>query len=212
MTTNSNKNMKKLIWGVGINDANYTLTYVKDGKRYCCPFYNRWYHILRRCYDKKFHEYNPCYTGCSVVDEWKIFSNFKSWMERQDWEGKELDKDFLFPGNKIYGPDTCIFIPHKINSFLTIGRTKDSDYPLGCSYSKSNKKFISRIEIDNKKVILGKFDDPMEAHRKWQIKKIEAISIVLHDVVDNKLKESLLRISNKIYEDYTHNKETKNFN
>lgn len=203
--------MKKLIWGVGVNDASYTLTYMKNGKRFCCPYYSRWYHILRRCYDKKFHNYNPCYSECEVVDEWKTFSNFKSWMERQDWEGKELDKDFLFPGNKLYGPETCVFVPHKINSFLTIGRAKNSKYPLGVVYIKRCKKFISKIEINNKKIILGKFLDPMEAHREWQLKKIEEIDNAYNEVYDFRLKKSLKRISNKILEDYRNNLETKSF-
>lgn len=58
--------------GVGMNDANYTLTHKKDGKRHCCPYYARWYHILRRCYDKKFHNYNPGVTYATTLLLYKI--------------------------------------------------------------------------------------------------------------------------------------------
>lgn len=203
--------MKKLIWGVGINDSPYPVTFIKNGKRNTCPYYNRWYHILRRCYDSKFHVYNPGYSDCEVVDEWKVFSNFKSWMETQDWVGKELDKDFLVPGNRVYGPNTCIFIPHKVNSFLTIGRTKNSRYPLGCYYNKQCKRFVSKIEINNKKVILGKYDDPIDAHRMWQLKKIDEINNVYNEVSDDRLKKSLMRIANKILYEYENHLETKSF-
>ena len=209
MTYKSTTN-KKLIWSVGINDSNYKITSDEDGKRKVCPYYSRWYHILRRCYDKKFHQYNPCYKNCYVADEWKLFSNFKLWMESQDWKGNELDKDLLIPGNKIYGPDTCIFVSHKVNSFLTIGTSKYNKYPLGCHYKKSTGKFYSRIEVDNTKIILGIFDTPIEAHRKWQLKKIECINSIINELTDNiKLKHSLTRIANKMYSDYSNNLETK---
>jgi len=39
-------------------------------------------------------------------------------MERQDWEGKHLDKDILIPGNKIYSPDRCIFVSSLINLLI----------------------------------------------------------------------------------------------
>lgn len=65
---------------VGINDAGYPVGI----KGSLCPFYKTWVSMIRRCYDEKVHELKPCYSGCSVVDEWLLFSNFKSWMEDQD--------------------------------------------------------------------------------------------------------------------------------
>ena len=70
----------KLVYGVGINDADYvvqkyeTIVYV-NGKRkrrlvWICPFYQSWKHMLQRCYSNKFKERNPTYEGCSVSEEW----------------------------------------------------------------------------------------------------------------------------------------------
>jgi hypothetical protein len=36
---------------------------------------------------------NDTDTGCSVSDDWKYFSNFKLWMEKQDWGRKHLDDE-----------------------------------------------------------------------------------------------------------------------
>lgn len=33
-------------------------------------------------------------------------------------EGWHLDKDILLKGNKVYSPETCAFVPAKINSLL----------------------------------------------------------------------------------------------
>lgn len=50
-------------------------------------------------------------SGCSVCEEWLTFSNFKRWMEQQDYEGKALDKDLLVSQNKTYSSETCVFVP-----------------------------------------------------------------------------------------------------
>ena len=112
---------RKLICGVGINDAPYSslIGYTIDGKQIRCPFYIRWKSLIQRCYSEKNwkqtnkHGYlkNAQYEKCVVVEEWHKFSNFKKWMELQNWEGNHLDKDILFPGNNTYGPDTCLFVP-----------------------------------------------------------------------------------------------------
>jgi len=102
---------KKLVYGVGINDADYvtqkweTISYVNGKQKqnlvWECHYYRTWCGMLMRCYSAKHQERNPTYKGCSVSEEWLRFSNFKSWMERQDFEGMQLDKDLLFEGNKV---------------------------------------------------------------------------------------------------------------
>lgn len=208
MPTNRNF-MKKLIYGVGVNDAKYKVTKVENNNRICCPYYIRWYGILRRCYSSRFHDHSPCYFGCSVEKEWFYFSNFKSWMETQNWKNNELDKDLLFPGNRIYSPDKCIFVPHNVNCFLTHSRLVKNKYPLGCVYSKHNKKFASKLEIDNKKIILGYYSTSIEAHRAWQLKKVEHINFIIETQNDIRLINALQRISNGILNDYNNNLETK---
>lgn len=208
MPTNPSS-MSKLIYGAGINDADYKVTKTVNGKRICCPYYVRWHGILRRCYSNRFHDHSPCYSGCSISKEWIYFSNFKSWMETQSWKNKELDKDLLVPGNKVYAPDKCIFVPHNVNSFLTHSKMIKSKYPLGCTYNKSNKKFASKVEIDNQKILLGHYSTPIDAHRAWQLKKVEHINYIIETQDDIKLINALQRISNSILNDYNNNLETK---
>ena len=115
---------RSLKFGVGINDADYPVNPVVNGKRKICPFYNVWSNMIRRCYmdDKNRRPQETSYIGCSVVDEWHKFSNFKRWMEKQDWKNNQLDKDLKVPGNKVYGPDTCVFIPKSINTLISEGQ------------------------------------------------------------------------------------------
>ena len=101
---------RRLVYGVGTNDAWYMIETTAGGETYCCGYYQRWVAMLRRCYSKQMHRKFPTYKDCTVCDEWITFSNFRKWMETQDWQGKELDKDILFPGNKHYSPDNCVFV------------------------------------------------------------------------------------------------------
>lgn len=78
--------------------------------------YKTWRCMIGRCYDKNIHKRQPTYAGCIVDSEWHNFQNFADWMELQDYDGKELDKDTLVKGNKIYSKDTCTFITHAENT------------------------------------------------------------------------------------------------
>ena len=75
---------KKLVFGKGINDADY------DTK--VCPYYREWYKMIQICYSTKWQANNDDedLDGRTVCDEWLTFSNFKKWMQTQDWEGREL--------------------------------------------------------------------------------------------------------------------------
>ena len=41
----------------------------------------RWYGMLRRCYDTKYQARQPSYIGCSVSEEWLNFQTFAKWYD-----------------------------------------------------------------------------------------------------------------------------------
>jgi len=181
----------KLVRGVGINDADYeTQKFLRvDGKYksvWLCPYYNKWSHMLLRCYNKKVHEKRPTYIGCSVCDEWLYFSKFKSWMEKQDWESKELDKDLLVKGNKIYSPESCAFINQVTNKFISENENARGELPLGVHLHKPLMKFIAKCcnPTTGKREHLGVFICPQEAHKAWRKRKHE-LACKLADMQDD---------------------------
>jgi hypothetical protein len=110
------------VYGFGVNDADYQVNVTEslNGKRvttWRCAYYQKWVNMLDRAYGRTFR---PSYVGVKVCDEWRSFMAFKSWMEKQDWEGKELDKDLL-GGGTLYSPDTCCFISKRANMILQSG-------------------------------------------------------------------------------------------
>lgn len=176
---------KKLVCGVGINDADYvvkkneTVGYV-GGKRklklvWFCPFYTTWDSMLRRCYSDKIQERYPTYKGCTVSEEWLTFSNFKAWMEKQDFEGKHLDKDLLLEGNKVYSAETCVFVTGSVNNFTIDSGAARGEWQTGVCWHKAAEKFIAqcRNPFTKKREHLGCFTCEQEAHNTWIKRKLE---------------------------------------
>ena len=104
---------KPIVYGVGYMGAGpYTARVAKKKSRE----YIAWSSMLSRCYDETVQKARPSYIGCTVVPEWHNFQVFAKWCEENYVEGFDLDKDSKIPGNKIYGPDTCVFLPPGDNS------------------------------------------------------------------------------------------------
>lgn len=183
----------RLVCGVGINDADYPVNPRGKGKRYTCKFYRAWVCMITRCYNDKFHQRCKTYESCSVHKDWLVFSNFKAWMQSQDYEGKQLDKDILITGSKLYSPDTCAFVDGALNKFVTDCMAGRGQWPLGVSFDKGRGKFIAKCNdpISKKSAFAGYFDCPIEAGIAWKKKKHE-MSCKLADLQsDQRVAEAL---------------------
>lgn len=193
---------EKLVCGVGMNDADYQvqdciITVDENGKKsrkviWRCPFYSKWADMLSRCYSAKSQKRRPTYKGCSVFEEWLLFSNFKAWMETQDWEGKHLDKDLLIMGNKIYSPETCVFVDRKVNQFLVEHTAAKGEYMIGVYWSKPNKKFKASCNDGSGKLYLGYFNTELEAHQAWLSFKLEQAKILAAEQTDPRVAKALI--------------------
>lgn len=164
---------KKLVYSKGVNDADYVVQPTINGMRVTCPFYQVWVDMLKRCYDAKYQSRQPTYIDCITCKEWLIFSAFKAWMETRDWQGKELDKDLLVNGNKVYSPEACVFVDRVINNFTTDRGAARGDWPIGVIFCKNVGKFRSRIcnPFTKKKEHLGYFVCSDAAHQAWRKRK-----------------------------------------
>lgn len=167
--------MKSTVYGVGINDADYPVARKVRGRQIICPIYSTWRNMIKRCYCKKYLASKPTYIGCSVCDEWLIFSNFKSWMDKQDWQGKQLDKDIIKIGNKVYSPETCAFVDRGTNMFLVDAGAIRGNYHAGVYlYGRYNKFSVNcGNPFTKKRDFLGYFDCEKQATAAYIAKKKE---------------------------------------
>lgn len=166
-----------------------------------CPFYTKWFNMLTRCYNKKELERHPTYEQKFVSNEWLTFSNFKKWMETQDWEGKQLDKDILFPGNLEYSKDKCVFITQEVNKFL-LEKTKIRDLPIGVTFHKKKKRYEASISCgeNGKTKFLGGFSTPEQAHLAWATSKLEFASVIAEKQTDKRVAKAIVDRYTNVYE------------
>lgn len=183
-----NFNNRYLVFGVGLNDNPAS----GSGN---CPYYAVWHSMLSRCYSAKTQVKNPAYIGCSVAPEWLRFSNFKAWMMTQQWEGLQIDKDILVLGNKVYSPDTCLFVTSEVNNLIKKNRGK---YATGVTWVGKVGKYRAACKIHGKQKTLGYYLTEEEAAQVYLVCKKEVIKIVASKQTSEKVRNRLLEIAEEM--------------
>lgn len=186
---------EKTVYGVGyLGEGKHNVSI--NGK--ITKYYNIWNGMLKRCYDPKFIEKRPTYTGCKVYPEWHNFQTFGEWLDKNYYEIEgqtmNLDKDILCKGNKIYSPDTCVFVPIRINTLFIKCDKCRGDLPVGVTHHR--KKYDVRCCVDGKREYLGYYDTPEEAFQAYKNFKEQYIKKVAEEyknVIPQKLYEAMLR-------------------
>lgn len=186
-----------LVYGVGLNDADYvTQRYEQvDGKQklvWACPIYQAWKRMLKRANCKAYLSERPTYQGVTVCKAWQTFSSFATWMKTQDWEGKQLDKDIIQPGNKEYSPDACAFVSNRVNSLLTNCSSQKGGSLIGVYWRPTERKFVARARSFGRSIWLGRFDKESEAHAAWQAFKADEIEREANTLSDQRVAHALL--------------------
>lgn len=164
--------------------------------------YHTWQNMLTRCYDPKLHKRNPTYINCEVDNEWCNFQNFAKWYYDNYYEvGNEdmcLDKDILFKGNKIYSPDTCVFVPQAINKLFVKANSNRGELVIGTTLHKG--KYVAQCNIINpetgksKHEYLGRYETQEEAfkvYKYYKEKNIKEVADYYKDRIPQKLYDRL---------------------
>lgn len=168
-------NNRKPVCGVGVND--YDLPICVDG---CViPSYVAWNSMIKRCYSVSYQNNGPSYIGCSVCEEWLYFSNFKEWFDSPESyykDGYELDKDILVKGNKIYSPETCVYVPKQINSLFCSSKNSRGVLPIGVA--RNRKRFYAYCRDGLSYKYLGNYPTASEAFSAYKTYKENRIKSV----------------------------------
>lgn len=190
--------MGTLVQGFGVNDL--------KGTEYEKEIYTKWASMLNRCYSERYHKVQPTYVGYSVHEDWRLFSKFRSWALKQDWQGKELDKDLLVHGNKVYSTETCCFIPCYINCFLTESNAVRGNSPIGVCWDERSRKYRSRVSnpLSNRREHLGLFECPKDAYHAWLARKLEIAYEIASTESDQRIAAAIVNRYENYGEDNGH--------
>ena len=198
--------LKRKLFGVGINDVLGSAK-TRNVPPYKAHYYTVWQSMLKRCYSPKEQSklLMQSYIGCTVDPRWHYLSNFKQWYEEQgDVTGKQLDKDIISPGNKIYGPDTCFFVSPQLNTFFVKQDRHRGKNPIGVRHDIRPLKKPFRCMIRDgtgKKKYVGYYSTPEEAYQAFiQAKKELLLEKFILPETDQRLKQALYNVYNNMEE------------
>lgn len=185
---------KRLLFGIGVNDM------IGETKTKC---HNIWRNILVRCYSERELKRHPTYRGCVICEEWKTYSNFKRWFDKNYIEGYEIEKDIISPGSRIYSPETCCFVPRRINILLTNRKRFRGKTPVGVTVTESGRRYRAVLDKDGKSVFIGHFATPEDAFLAYKHEKEAYIKEVAQEYYDagkisERVRDALFRYEIKI--------------
>ncbi len=146
--------------------------------------YHTWRGIISRCYEYK--KTTQTYFGkIEVCKEWWCFENFEKWYDEHYVEGFQVYKDLTILWSKLYSPETCSFIPNRINCIM--GKKdyntvrKHLDLPVGVSYHVRDEKYTAQCFDGEKLQHFGYHDTPESAFQSYKIFKESLIKSVAED-------------------------------
>lgn len=179
------------VWGVGYL-GNAKASYRENGKSHLKTSYNTWSHMIRRCYGFA-GENVMTYDDCTVCKEWLCFETYEKWFDEHHIEGFQVDKDLKITGNRKYSPETCTFIPNRINAILgfktnnSVRKDEYKDLPVGVSWHKRDEVYTARCWDGDKLASLGYHDTADQAFLRYKDFKERLIKSVTQDYYEKGL-------------------------
>ena len=195
------------------NKEVYNVGYLGQGKysyKEHKHIYKIWQDMLKRCYSSYYMNKYPTYKDCYVCEEWHNFQNFAKWLDENYYEVKDekmcLDKDILFKRNKIYSPETCIFVPERINNLFVNRHRERGNLPLGVIEDIDKRSGSKRLKVQcnmieegkTKRKNLGRFplNRPFQAfytYKQFKESYIKQIADEYKELIPQKLYNALYR-------------------
>ena len=185
----------KSVYGVGMFGEG------KYNRVHYLKLYNSWQHMLRRCYDPYTLNVDMSYIDCFVDERFHNLQDFGKWFEDNYYEvGNELmclDKDILVKNNKIYSPETCVFVPERINKLFIRNCSARGKLPIGIH--KRDNRYIGRCNIvengKEKRIVVSDSKSLTEAflgYKDFKETYIKAVANTYKDRIPDKVYNAMI--------------------
>lgn len=168
---------------------------IKDIKTISAIAHRKWSRILHSCYNTNVLVNVPNYINTTIDYRWRYFSAFQEWFLDNYEEGSVIEKDLLSPlNNKIYSPETCVFVSGTLNGELNLHRDGYKQTGMLGVTVTENGTFSVRLKDENgTKLQLGTFWDIHLAHKHWQYAKADVLESKLKAGVYAQYEEGIVR-------------------
>lgn len=147
--------------------------------------YSRWRGIVNRCFSPKRRE---SYKECLLSEDWSDFQDFAEWYHTNPYQrvDYDIDKDLLIINNKIYGPDTCVFLPKVINTNLIIIKNNvEFDYPFIKRHPYTDNRFMPSLKCKELGIGYKTYKTQEEAFQAAMLAKEHKIKLLAEDYKDS---------------------------
>ena len=104
-----------------------------------------------------------------------------------------LDKDILIKGNKVYSPETCVFVPTAINNLFVKKQRSRGDYPIGVR--KLKQRYSAYLGIKGKTKTIGVYDTVEDAFFSYKSAKevyIRQVADEYKNIIPTKLYTAMI--------------------
>ena len=175
----------------------YDIAYLGDGDykvwvdNHKTDTYGVWHDMVERCYNEKTRHAHMAYKDCTVCNEWLNYQTFCKWYYENYYstgEGRmHLDKDILVKNNRIYSPETCIFVPQRIN-MMFIHQPNKLGLPTGMTKSSKGYRTLYNGKLLG---IYINLDKALEAYMKEKRLHIKQVADEYKNKIPNKLYKAL---------------------
>ncbi len=171
--------MGKLVAGVGYNSEKIPTGYTDaNGKWHICRIYSKWFNMIQRCYAVNHVAYKAYgAVGVTVCKDWHDFAEYYNWTRAQfkpnpiqsstgskSLRNPQADKDGM-GDSKTYSPDTCLYISHRLNTFLVNHSDTEKGLLLGVGYlGKQNYTNTFQARLVGAYNKAGCYPTEVEAH------------------------------------------------
>lgn len=137
------------------------------------------------------------YEGVSISEEFSDFQRFCNWCVQQaGWGlGYDLDKDLLKPGNTVYCPEHCVFLPRVLNLHIA---SREGRYLPGAVLFKTKggkERWIAQAGGGGTTRYLGRYATEQEAHEVYCANKealVKELANQYRDTIDPRAFDALM--------------------
>jgi hypothetical protein len=141
------------------------------------------------------------YKNCTV--EFESLEQFREWAIRQvgfHKPGFEMDKDILVKGNRVYSPDTCVFVPTEINGLFSgcYKAVRRGNYPIGVCFNKGSGRFVAQMSdrqssgLDKYLGSFGTVEEAFACYKTAKEAKIRRLAEKWKDEIDPRAYAALM--------------------
>lgn len=151
--------------------------------------YTIWCAMLKRCYNDSIRSQYLTYEDCYICHEWLNFQNFAEWHYQNYYEieGEQmsLEKDIIYKNINFYSPETCLYVPSKINRLFVRRNSIIRDLPIGVQ--KHGIKFVVRCNGTDNNTLFDSVEEAFYVYKESKESMIKKVADEYKDRIPCKL-------------------------